>query len=101
MFRQPVDAAEAGEAVGAASADRIGDRSARPAELGADRGAFDVDLRDVELTDLGAQVAEPRVGDVGAIHQVSVVLPSSAGSRSNRAAVLCDAGDQLEQPAIR
>ena len=81
----------------AAAADRVGHGAGGAAELGADARALQVHFGDVELVDLGAQIAEPRVGDVRAVDQIGVVLAAAAGGRADRAAVVGDAGNQLKQ----
>ena len=100
VLRHPVHATKAGESIRATSADRVDDGSSGPAELRADAASLHVDFRDVELVDLRAEIAERRAGDVGAVDEIQIVLPASACCRADRAPIVGNAGDQLEQASV-
>ncbi len=67
------------EDVGARLRDAVDDEAARPAVLGRDAAALDVDFLDVELGEILVEVAEERVRDVDAVVEERVVLAPSAG----------------------
>ncbi len=97
---QPLDAPDARHTVRSGPADDVDDAAAGATGFSAHTGALQVHFGDIELVDLGAQIAETRVRDVGAVDQIGVVLEAAAACGSDAAAVVGDAWHQLEQPPV-
>ena len=98
-----VEARLAVEDVGARLRDAVDDEAARPAVLGRDAAALDVDLLDVELGEVLVEIAEERVRDVDAVVEERVVLAPSAGVDADVRvgdldAAVDDARRELERP---
>src|SRR5262249_7804569 len=96
----PTNSNDARELIRAAPADRIGYGAAGASEFRADPCALQIHLSDIQLVHLGAQLAERRVCDVGAVDQVRVVLAIPASCQANDASIIWNAWNELKQSAV-
>ena len=98
-LRNGLEPEAAAQLVGARPCHRVGHEPRRPPELGRDGAPLHVELGDVELVHLGAQVTEARVGDVHTVDEIGVVLAARTAV-GREAVVLGHSGYQLKQARV-